>query len=81
MYYIYILKSLKNGRFYIGSTNNLERRLLEHNTGRMKSTKAFAPYALVYNEKFSDRITAVRREKYIKAQKSRMFIENLIMGA
>ena len=81
MFYVYIIRSAKNGRYYVGSTNNLERRLIEHNSGRMKSTKGYIPFELVYKEFFSDRILAVRRERYIKSQKSKLFIENLIVGS
>jgi len=80
MYFVYIIKSLKTERYYIGSTNNLERRIYEHNIGKMRSTKAYIPYTLVYKEAFSDRMDAVRKERYIKSQKSRSFIESLIKG-
>ncbi|MBP8040521.1 MAG: GIY-YIG nuclease family protein, partial [Bacteroidales bacterium] len=63
MYYVYILKSLKDGRFYIGSTADVEKRLLYHNSGRQRSTKNRIPFVLVYSESFEDKAIALAREK------------------
>jgi putative endonuclease len=70
MYFVYILQSLNSNRYYIGHTNHIDRRIQEHNTGNTKSTKAFAPWKLVYTEKFKSRLEAVRREREIKSYKS-----------
>jgi putative endonuclease len=77
-YFVYILKSLKNGRYYTGSTKDIPRRLSEHNAGKTKGNKYFSPFELIYKEEYPDHISAVRREIYIKKQKSRSFIESLI---
>ncbi|HQP16062.1 MAG TPA: GIY-YIG nuclease family protein, partial [Bacteroidales bacterium] len=69
MYYVYILKSLKDGRFYIGSTADVEKRLLYHNSGRQRSTKNRIPFVLVYSESFEDKAIALAREKQIKSFK------------
>ena len=53
MFYTYILKSLKSGRYYIGYTANLNKRLNEHNSGRVMTTKREYPWILFYYEKFS----------------------------
>lgn len=66
MFYVYILKSLKDGNFYIGYTNDLKRRILEHNGGMSKSTKSRAPFELKYYESFSDKQDAVSREYQLK---------------
>jgi len=50
MEYVYVLKSLKDGKFYVGHTDNLERRLSEHNKGKVTSTKYRCPFELVYYE-------------------------------
>ncbi|MFA4858111.1 MAG: GIY-YIG nuclease family protein [Candidatus Margulisiibacteriota bacterium] len=76
--YVYILESLKNGRYYIGATNNLEKRIQQHNNGQTKGNKYLAPFKLVYKEEFNGPAEARKREYYIKRQKSRKFIENLI---
>ena len=78
MYFVYILQSLKNGRYYVGYTGNLEKRLAEHNSGKTKGNKYLAPFDLVYKETFISETEARKREYYIKSQKSKRFIEKLI---
>ncbi|MBW1803054.1 MAG: GIY-YIG nuclease family protein [Deltaproteobacteria bacterium] len=77
-YFVYILKSLKKGTYYTGSTQDLSERIERHNHGRSKYTKTKRPWELVYSEKFPDRSHAINREKQIKARKSKKFIENLV---
>lgn len=77
MFYIYILKSIA-GRYYIGSTNNIDKRLKEHNLGKTRSTKNFRPWHIVYSEQFSNIAEARKRENKIKSWKSRKAIENLV---
>ena len=77
MYYLYILKN-KKGSYYIGTTNNIERRIQEHNNGKSKATKNRGPWNIVYTEKFRTRSQAMKREYYIKSQKSKKFIKNLV---
>jgi len=68
MYYVYILQSLKTGKLYIGHTDNLARRLNEHNAGKGgKYTRQNGPWALVYNEQCPDRVSAVKREQHLKS--------------
>jgi len=69
MWTVYILKSIKNERFYIGCTSNLNRRLLEHNAGRNASTKWHMPWSVVYSELFVEQGLAYAREKQIKKYK------------
>jgi putative endonuclease len=82
MFYVYILQSESTGRFYIGHTNNLDRRLAEHNDPASKNsltTKRFAgPWQLEYTEQFETRSEAMAREKQIKSWKSRAAIRDLI---
>ncbi len=68
-FYVYVLKSLKVGRFYIGQTNNLDDRFRRHNEGRVKSTKAMRPWLMVYFEKCGTRAEAMRREHELKSLK------------
>ena len=79
--HLYILFSEKLNKFYVGSTTELERRLLEHNRGKEKFTKTGIPWELVYSEPFEALIGARRREREIKMKKSRLFIEQLIRSA
>jgi putative endonuclease len=76
--FLYILYSEKLDKFYIGSTSDIVRRISEHNRGKEKFTKTGMPWELKYKEEFSELIDARRRELFIKKQKSRKFIENLI---
>jgi putative endonuclease len=65
-YYLYVLKSLKDEKLYIGVTSNVTRRLQEHNSGKNKSTKPRRPFILVYKEEFCDRHAAYKYEWYVK---------------
>ena len=77
---VYALKSVTAGRYYIGCTNDLERRLREHNNGKSTSTKAFRPWKLAYSQYFETLTQARQRERYLKAQKSRVLLTKMIMG-
>ncbi|MBN1331394.1 GIY-YIG nuclease family protein [Candidatus Dojkabacteria bacterium] len=79
MFAVYILKSEKFDRYYIGSTGNIKDRLRRHNEGREKYTKKYAPWELKYKKYFNTRSEAVRFENHIKEQKDRSYIENLIL--
>jgi putative endonuclease len=79
-YYLYILKSIKNGRYYVGTTKDLLARLERHNQGRSKYTKNARPWELVFSEENPNRSEAMKREYLIKKQKSKDFIEALISG-
>lgn len=76
-YYVYILSNLK-GKYYIGYTGDIVDRLNRHNKGYTKSTKNKGKWEIVYKEIFDIKQEAIKREKYIKAQKSKKFIESLI---
>ncbi len=67
MYYVYLIKSQKvKGWKYIGSTNDLERRIEEHNNGKVFSTKNYRPFVLVYYEAYISEKDAREREKQLK---------------
>ena len=65
-FYIYILESIATGRWYIGSTQDVDSRLQYHNSGRVRSSKPYRPYRLIYTESFLTRSEAVKREMQIK---------------
>ena len=69
MFYTYILKSLKDGRRYIGHTNNLEVRLKFHNNGANPSTKNRRPLELACFKAFDTKLEAARYERYLKSLK------------
>ncbi|NIM96682.1 MAG: GIY-YIG nuclease family protein [candidate division Zixibacteria bacterium] len=77
-FFLYILQSGKDGRYYVGITKSLEARLSQHNRGVGKSTKSSKPWRLMYTEEYRTRSKAARREKQIKSQKSRAYIQSLI---
>jgi putative endonuclease len=77
-YFIYILRSEMDGSFYVGYTANLEARVWEHNEGRTGYTSKKRPWRLIYSEQFETKTEALKREKFIKAQKSKAFIQALI---
>ncbi|OGM05263.1 hypothetical protein A2125_01295 [Candidatus Woesebacteria bacterium GWB1_43_5] len=66
MHFLYILRSLKDNKLYIGVTNNIVRRLNEHNTGKSKSTKHRVPFILIYKENFTNKGLAMKREWLFK---------------
>jgi putative endonuclease len=67
MYYVYVLQSLKDQRTYVGYSDNVERRIEEHNSGRSKATKHRRPFKLLFIEKFRTAAEAKQREKYWKS--------------
>ncbi len=79
MYIIYILRNIFSGRHYIGSTNNIERRLEEHNRGQTKSTKG-GQWIIIYTEQVNDSTKAKKRERQIKSYKGGKAFKNLIAG-
>jgi len=78
MFYLYILQSQKDGSYYIGYSANPQQRLLKHNNSLSGYTSRKKPWALVYTQAYATKTEAIKRERFIKAQKSRVFIEKLI---
>jgi len=66
MFFVYILKSLKDKDLYIGYTSNLRKRLEEHNSGLTRSTKNRAPFRLAYYEAYTSQVEAKHREQNLK---------------
>jgi len=78
VYYVYILRSLKDGSFYVGQAQDLEERLQRHNSGRSRYTNKKKPWEMVYSEECATRELAQKREKEIKGKKSKEYIEYLL---
>ena len=74
MYIVYILKSQNFLKSYVGMTDNLERRLNQHNQGWNTYTKRYLPWIVIYTEKYNTRIEAHEREKYFKSASGRRFL-------
>lgn len=66
MYYVYWIRSVKSDNWYIGYTNNIIKRLKEHNSGNTFSTKKYIPWFLVYSEGYFSEEDAKHREKTLK---------------
>ncbi|MBC8555812.1 MAG: GIY-YIG nuclease family protein [Candidatus Brocadiales bacterium] len=75
-FYVYVLRSHKDGMFYTGYTSDLNRRLNEHTKGEVKSTKYRLPVELVYYECCLNQQDATHREKYLKSTYGKRFLKN-----
>jgi len=81
MYYVYVLLSEKDGKFYTGFTDDLRGRIVEHNSGKVSSTARRTPLKLVYYEACLHRGDAVHREKYLKTTFGKQYIRNRIKNS
>ncbi len=79
-YYTYILQSLKDYKYYIGSTSDVQSRLNFHNAGLQRSTRSRIPFKLVLFEKYNSKEDALQREKQIKSWKAGEAFHRLIAG-
>ena len=77
MYYVYALKSETRNYIYVGMTNNLERRVSEHQLGYNKTTKPYRPFRLIYQESLETRQEARNKEKYLKGGSGKKFLKSL----
>mgnify|MGYP001573540390 CR=1 FL=1 len=66
MYYVYVLRSDRDEKFYIGSTSDLRKRISTHSAGGVPSTRQRRPLKLVFYEAYLAKIDAIRREQYFK---------------
>ena len=78
MYYTYVIQSKKDGRWYTGSTNDLRKRLIEHNSGKVCSTKNRGPFILIYYEACINEQDARFREKYLKTGMGKRYLRNRV---
>ena len=78
MFYVYALRSLKNNKRYVGYTQkDPEKRLHDHNTGSSVWTRQNGPFKLIYSESFSDKKSAIKKEKYFKSGIGRKFLDKI----
>ncbi len=77
-HFVYILYSKSRDRFYIGSSADIEQRLLRHNAGATPSTKSGRPWRIVYTKEFGSKTEALEYEIFLKRMKSKTVIESLI---
>lgn len=76
--YVYVLKSKVAKKSYVGSTDNLERRLSEHNNGKSLYTSKYLPWEIIYTEEFQTLKEARDKEKYLKTRSGRRFLKNVV---
>ena len=76
-YYSYIIESQKDLRWYVGHTNNVERRLSEHNAEQNKSTRGKGPWKLVLLREFDSNLEASRFEVKLKRLRNKEYIRNI----
>ncbi|MGB3228197.1 MAG: GIY-YIG nuclease family protein [Saprospiraceae bacterium] len=74
-YFVYVIKSETHNRFYVGMSEDVVRRLKEHNNGKTKSTKSYKPWLLFFIEAFGSREEARKREKYLKSGYGKLWIK------
>lgn len=74
MYYLYLL-FLNNNTIYTGTTDNLKRRIKEHNTGKVKSTKYKQPLKLIHYEAYLFKTDAQRRERFLKTTEGKRLLK------
>jgi len=78
MHFVYILYSPARDKYYVGSCEDVSKRLIKHNTNHSGFTGKTGDWVIKYSEAFPDKSEALKREKQIKAWKSRKMIEKLI---
>jgi len=75
MYFTYVIKSKLRNYIYVGITSNLEKRLLEHNLGKNKTTKPYVKFELITAESYNSRLEARKREKWFKSGEGKEFLK------
>ncbi|EAZ82345.1 GIY-YIG nuclease family protein [Algoriphagus machipongonensis] len=77
MFTVYALKSEKDGRIYVGFTQDINRRLKEHNSGKTRSTKGWVPWFIIFAEEVETREEARAREIYLKSGVGKEYLKSL----
>jgi putative endonuclease len=77
MYYVYILLNETKTRSYTGVTDDVDKRLIEHNAGRVKSSRPYRPYKIIYTESFETLKEARQKERFYKSTTGRRRLEEM----
>ena len=80
MFFVYVLQSKSTGKFYVGQTQDLERRLDEHNRGLARYIRGQGPWGLIYREDHTTRGEAMRRERFLKSGQGRNWLRPKLSG-
>ena len=78
MYYVYCLPSIRRNYMYVRLTNDIDRRVEQHQAGMNKTTRAYRPFELFYFEQFQTRAEARKREKYFKSGIGKEKLRNIL---
>lgn len=78
MYFVYVLRSLKDNKFYIGFSEDVSQRVEEHNSGKNISTKNRRPFKLMYYEAHLSKLDALKRERYFKTAKGKTMLKKIL---
>ena len=81
MFFVYVIRSEKDSRFYVGMTQDVIVRLNQHNKGYNRSTKAYCPWVLFFCEEFETRVEARNREVYLKSGVGTEYIKSKWSGS
>ena len=77
VYYVYAITSLTRNYIYVGLTDNVERRVSQHNSGYEPTTKPYRPFQIILVESYPSRDLARKREKYLKSGKGKEYLKNI----
>jgi len=80
MYYVYVLESKKDGKLYKGFTTDLQARIVQHNSGKNRSTNQRGPWNLIHYEAYISKEDALERERFLKTGWGRKNLENLLQN-
>ena len=75
---VYVIKSLVSNVRYVGMSEDIDRRISEHNAGKSKYTSGHVPWELLYFEEADSRLAARAREKYLKSAAGRRFLDKIL---
>ena len=78
MFYVYVILSSSHNNRYIGSTDNVVKRVDEHNKGKCRYTSGRKPWTLVYKEQYATRSEAIKREKFLKSGQGRKWLDGIL---
>lgn len=81
MFYVYVLKSVRNGKLYTGYSKDLKSRLRKHKTGGVHTTKRMGKVELIFYEAFKNKEDAKRRELYLKTTKGKRTMKLMLKGS
>ena len=79
MFYVYSISSLGRNYIYVGLTDNVERRFSEHQSGKNKTTQPYRPFEIILIEKFTTRLDARKREKFLKTGIGKEYIKRKVL--